>query len=72
MTNKEIFGRRLKAARVLKGLEVNDLVKELKINKSNFSFYERGINYPTVDTLIKLADLLDVSIDYLLGRSDQQ
>ena len=43
--------------------------KYLGVTQSTYSSYERGdINIP-VEALIKLADLYDVSLDYLVGRS---
>lgn len=42
----------------------------LNIKQNTYSQYETGVlNYP-VDILMKLADLYDVSVDYLLGRTD--
>lgn len=69
---KVLFGRRLKAERALKGIERKDLADSLGVHNSSLSYYENGINYPTVDVLIKIADILGVSIDYLLGRSEDK
>ena len=45
------------------------MAKYLGVTQSTYSSYERGdINIP-VEALIKLADLYDVSLDYLVGRS---
>lgn len=41
------------------------------IEQSLLSKYETGERIPPTETLIKLADLYDVSIDYLLGRTDK-
>ena len=41
------------------------------IEQSLLSKYETGERIPPAETLIKLADLYDVSIDYLLGRTDK-
>ena len=46
-----------------------EVAKYLGVTQSTYSSYERGdINIP-VEALIKLADLYDVSLDYLVGRS---
>ena len=46
-----------------------EVAKYLGVTQSIYSSYERGdINIP-VEALIKLADLYDVSLDYLVGRS---
>jgi transcriptional regulator with XRE-family HTH domain len=38
--------------------------------KGTISQFEKMITSPSVDTLIALADFFDVSLDYLVGRSD--
>ena len=48
-----------------------ELAKYLDITQSTYSSYERGsVNIP-VDALIKLADFYNVSLDYLVGRSNR-
>ena len=37
----------------------------------NYQSYEQGVRRPTFETLVKIADTLDVSIDYLLGRTGE-
>lgn len=47
------------------------VAEKLGITQTNYSKYELGkVNIP-VEMLIKLADLYDVSLDYLTGRTDQ-
>jgi len=41
-----------------------------EVSQETISAYESGKALPSADTLIKIADFLDVSIDYLLDRSD--
>ena len=46
------------------------MAKYLGVTQSTYSSYERGdINIPVEALIIKLADLYDVSLDYLVGRS---
>lgn len=40
------------------------------VSKAMYQFYEYGKNEPTASVLIALADYFDVSLDYLVGRSD--
>lgn len=40
------------------------------VSASMYQFYEYGRNEPTASVLISLADFFDVSLDYLVGRSD--
>lgn len=45
---------------------------ELEVSQETISAYEHGKYYPSVDTLIRLRKILDASIDYILGLSDQR
>lgn len=40
------------------------------VSESMYQFYEYGRNEPTASVLIALADYFDVSLDYLVGRSE--
>lgn len=67
----EYFGSKLKAVRKSKGMTQLELAKRLNIAKGSISAYEQGVTYPSVDVLIKICGILDVSSDYLLGISDE-
>jgi len=47
-----------------------EVAAALGISRQVFANYEKEINYPDPIMLIKIADYFDVSIDYLVGRSD--
>ena len=47
-----------------------DLAELLKVTPRAMRNYESGLHEPSYDNLIALADYFDVSIDYLVGRSD--
>lgn len=64
------FEERLRSLRLSKGLSQMDLAKLLKISKSSVNMYERGEREPGIETLEKIADLFNVDLDYLLGKSD--
>jgi transcriptional regulator with XRE-family HTH domain len=66
-----IFPERLKLLRTTKHLLQKDLAKLLDITTSAYGFYEQGKRTPDSAALIQLADFFDVSVDYLLGRTDQ-
>lgn len=59
----------LRELRQEKNLTQADLSKILKISASAIGMYEQGRREPDNDTLSKIADFFDVSIDYLLGQS---
>ena len=64
------FGERLKELRKAKKLKQTDMANFLEITSRHYQAMEYGkINIPTL-TLITLADYFDVSLDYLVGRSD--
>lgn len=54
----------------IKGLKPYHVATATKISAGLMSEYKNGIKTPTVDNLIKIADFLDCSIDYLLGRTE--
>ena len=45
---------------------------ELEVSQETISAYEKGKNYPSVKSLIKLRDIFGVNIDYILGLSDNR
>lgn len=47
-----------------------DLANFLHVSQNTYSQYENGVIELTAEKLIKLADFYNVSIDYLLGRTD--
>ena len=66
------FPRRLKAIRVENGKKQHEVAVYLGISDSGYQCYEQGKGYPDVPRLYKLAEYFDVSIDYLLGRTDRR
>ena len=65
------MGNRLRQLRRSRGYTQVSLQMKTGIEQSLLSKYETGERIPPTETLIKLADLYDVSIDYLLGRTDK-
>jgi transcriptional regulator with XRE-family HTH domain len=61
---------RLKELRISKNLSQKDIAKYINKTTQSYSLYERGERDPDSATLIKLADFFDVSVDYLLGRTN--
>ena len=54
------------------GLSQKDIANYLNIKQNTYSQYELGIlNYP-IDALIKLAKLYNVSLDYMVGLTDEK
>lgn len=65
-----IFGDHLKVLRKAKGITQKQLAAEISASERGIQQYELGERKPTYDMLIALADYFDVSLDYLVGRSD--
>ena len=68
----EYFGDKLRALRMKKKLTQNDLAARLGIVGASVSSYEKSKQYPSVEVLIQLCQIFDVSADYLLGLSDDK
>ena len=64
------FCNRLKTLRKENNLTQSELGSKFHLNKSSISKYENGTQMPESDMLEKIADYFNVSIDYLLGRSE--
>lgn len=64
---KEGFPSKIKKARKNMGLTQQQVEEETKISQSALSKYETGKLEPDIETLGILADLYEVSIDWLLG-----
>lgn len=61
----------LKNLRQEDGLTQNQLAKNIGIGQSTIVGYERGDREPTASNLIKYANYFNVSMDYLVGRTDE-
>lgn len=63
------FSERLKLLRSEKGWSQQRLADELEISKSSVNMYERGEREPSFETTEAIADLFNVDMDFLYGRS---
>ena len=61
---------RLKALREKRGISQLKLAMDLDMSQNSISRYETGAREADYKSLIKFADYFDVSIDYLLERTD--
>lgn len=64
------FSEKLKMLREKHGYTQQRLADALHVTKNSISHYERNISLPDLNILCAIADIFDVSLDYLLGRSD--
>lgn len=63
---------KLKILRKSKDISQTNLADEIDVSQGTISGWESGAYEPNISQLIQLADLFDVSIDYLVGRSDER
>lgn len=60
----------IKDIRIRKGLTQSEVASALGVSSVVYSRYENGKRQPSIDTLIQMADIFGVTVDYLLGRQD--
>lgn len=65
-----MFGKRLNETRKSKGYTAQKMADVICVALRTYRNYESESSYPDFEKLIKIADTLDVSIDYLLCRDD--
>lgn len=65
-----IIGNRITILRTRKGITQKKLAQLSNITEASLSRYENGLREPKINTLIKLSDVLDSTVDYLIGKTD--
>lgn len=65
-----MFGKRLRSCRMDRHYTQQMMADFLSVSLNTYQKYEQNERFPSVDTLVKIADVLNCSIDYLLGRDD--
>ena len=58
----------IKEARQVKNISQSEFAEMLNVHQTYVSMIERGLSVPTVELLDRIADVLDCSVDGLLGR----
>lgn len=64
------FAERLKILRKQVKLTQAQIAEKLNISQQAYASWERGVKKPTQENLVKIAQVLDVTVDYLVGNSD--
>lgn len=64
------FQTRLKSLRYEMGMSQKKLAEEIGMSQQTIAKWETGDSTPDPSTLLKLADIFDISVDFLLGRND--
>ena len=66
----ETWNEKLKNVRISMGLSQQAVAEKLRIGRACYAHYEQGVREPTLALLKAICDLLDISADYLIGRTD--
>lgn len=66
------FSERLKNVRQESGRKQREVAELLGLKLRGYQCYEMGETEPNIEKLIALADLFEVSVDYLVGRTDKK
>ena len=66
----KIFGERLKEIRTEKHLKQSDIASLLNVSGNTVHAWETDKQEPSMSTLLKLSEILEVSVDYLLGKTN--
>ena len=66
------FSERLKDLRKQAELTQVDVAAKLGISQPAYASWERGVKKPTQENLVKIAQILNVSVDYLVGNSEEK
>ena len=61
---------RLQFARKRAGLDQVEMARELGVTRQTISEYERGVSEPPIRRLVKIAELANVSLDWMCARRD--
>jgi len=62
----------IKKLRAESNISQNDIATLLNISRQAYSLYENGKREPSIDTIQQLAEIFNVSVDYLLGNTDKK
>ena len=68
----ELFSVRLREERLKLGIKQKDMAGLLGITPRAYQSYAEGKRFPDFHGLLKIADCLHISIDYLVGRKDER
>lgn len=66
----KIFSERIRATRIEKKITQSKLAQSIKVSTRTYQEYEYNKCEPSIDKSVKIADELNVSLDYLTGRTD--
>lgn len=63
-----LIAERLKLLRKEKKITQKELAELINVKRENIAKWETGVNKPTLEGIVNLADFFEVSLDWLVGR----
>ena len=69
-TKMQIMGKRIQTARQFRRLTGEQLAEELNISVDSLRHIEHGVRRPSFQLIERISDTLDVSLDYLAGKTE--
>jgi transcriptional regulator with XRE-family HTH domain len=67
-----LFNERIRQVRIDRDMTQKEFAEYLQVTPRAYQYYEAGTREPTLEKAYEIADLLQVSLDYLVGRSDER
>lgn len=64
----DVLKHKIREMRELKGLTQETIAHELKVSQGTYNNWETGRRIPELSTILKIADLYEIELDYLFGR----
>lgn len=64
------FSKKLKELRLENGQTQAQVAEKLNIRQQTYARYENNTGEPSLDTLVKISEIFDVSCDFLLGKTN--
>ena len=69
-TCEQVFGKRLRELRKENGYTIEQFSDMVGISKSTLGYYENDKRMPDIEILARIANVLNVNADYLIGRTN--
>ena len=66
--SREVYLARLREIREDRGISISEMMEKLGVTLDSYRNYESGASTPPFAKLVQIADILNVSVDYLIGR----
>ena len=70
--SRSLFSNRLRMLRKASNMTQKQVAQKLSIDRSTYAYYEIDKTKPDYDTLLHISRIFDVSVDFLLGREQEE